>query len=200
LRLEVLGQIGTQAGSNVIALRPVAILDLGYLKLKVGYEYSSAHPQQDGFLESIRRDGSGAAAQFVFNPYLEGGVSAAIGFVDTINVKGLYDRPNSTTTQSLGAFLNARVANNVIVGGGAHYTRWETLEANNNVGDQNFGKADAKKHLQAFVAVQYFLWDRVIIKLVGSRATFEYDDNLQTPSHGFTNGLWSGRLRFMYLL
>ena len=200
LRLEVLGQVGTQSGSNVLSLRPVAILDLGRAKLKVGYEYSSLHPQQDGFLESTRKDGGGAAAQFVLNPYLEGGVSAAIGFVDTINVNGLYDRPNSTTTESVGAFANGRVAKNWLIGAGAHFTHWENLEHNNNQGDPKFGKTDVKTHFQAFVAVQYMLWDRVMIKLVGSRASFEYDDNLQTPSHGFTNGLWGARLRFMYLM
>jgi len=200
LRLEVLGQIGTQSGSNVTSLRPVGIFDLGYAKLKVGYEYSAAHPQQDGFLESTRKNGGGAAAQFVLNPYVEGGVSGAIGYVDTINVKGLYDRPNSTTTKSLGVFVNGRVVENLLVGLGVHYTHWENLDVNNVSSDPRFGKADTKTHLQAFLAVQYMLWDKVMIKFVGSRANFEFDDNLQTPSHGFTNGLWGGRLRFMYLM
>src|SRR5215471_81093 len=38
VRFEVLGQIGTATGSNVVAVRPVAIVDFGFLKLKAAFE------------------------------------------------------------------------------------------------------------------------------------------------------------------
>jgi hypothetical protein len=47
--------------------------------------------------------------------------------------------------------------------------------------------------------VQYGIWDRIFIKFVASRASFHVEDNLQTPAHSFTNGMWGGRLRLMYL-
>ncbi len=199
LRLEMLGQIGTQNGSNATAFRPVGILDLGYVKLKLGFEYGSVKPQQDDALDSSSRNGIGGAVQFVLNPYLEGGVNGAIGYVDSVNFQGLRDSVGSTTTKSVGGFLNGRLIDNLLVGFGAHLTRLDNLETNGTQGSPNFGKSDVYTHFLAFAAVQYALWDKVFIKFVGSRASFTFDDYLQDPPHSFTNGLWGGRLRLMYL-
>jgi hypothetical protein len=73
------------------------------------------------------------------------------------------------------------------------------LQQNSTVGSRGNRKGDVSSQFQGFFAVQYGLWDRVFIKLVGSRASFHFEGNLQTPSHSFTNGMWGGHLRLMYL-
>ncbi len=87
----------------------------------------------------------------------------------------------------------------MLVGLGANYTYRDDLQQNSIVGSRGCGKGDVSSQFQGFFAVQYGLWDRVFIKFVGSRPSFHFEDNLQTPSHSFTNGMWGGRLRLMYL-
>ncbi len=199
LRLEGLTQIGTASGANLFAARGSAILDLGFFKAKVGSEYGKAVDRVDGHKAQTKRNGLGAALQFVANPYLEGGIDAAIGFVDSINTQGLPDLAASTTTKSVGGFLNGRVVDSLLVGLGANYTYRDDLQQNSTVGSPGYGKGDVSTQFQGFFAVQYGFWDRVFIKFVGSRASFHFEDNLQTPSHRFTNGMWGGRMRLMYL-
>lgn len=201
LRLEGLAQIGTSSGANLIAARWAAILDLGYFKAKVGSEYGKATDQKEGASKQdvTKHNGFGGSLQFVANPYIEGGINGAIGYIDSINGQGLPDLAGSTTTKSVGGFLNGRVIPSLLVGVGADYTYVNTLLQNSTAGSAGYGKSDIPTHFQAFFAVQYGLWDRVFIKFVGSRASFHYEDNLQTPSHSFTNGMWGGRLRLMYL-
>jgi hypothetical protein len=198
-RLEVLGQIGTATGSNLTAIRPVAIVDLGFLKFKAGFEWGKAVPQQDDALDQTSRNGFGGAVQFVANPYLEGGLNGAVGFVDSTNFQGLRDGPGSTTTRSIGGFLNGRVYGPLIVGLGLNFTHQDNLETNGTPGSPNFGKSNVDDHFQGFFAIQYSLWDRLFLKFVGSRASFHFEDNLQEPAHSFTNGLWGGRLRLLCL-
>jgi hypothetical protein len=199
VRLEVLGQIGTATGSNLTAIRPVGIVDLGFLKLKAGFEWGKAVPQQDGGLDETTKNGFGGAVQFVANPYIEGGVNGAVGFVDSVNFQGLRDGPGSTTTRSIGGFLNGRVYGPLILGLGLNFTHQDNLEKNGTQGSPNFGKSDVYDHFQGFFAIQYAVWDRLFFKFVGSYANFHFEDNLQDPPHSFSNQMWGGRLRVLYL-
>jgi hypothetical protein len=199
LRFEVLGQIGTQ-GSNVQATRPVAILDLGYLKVKAGWEYGVSSSQLDGNKGHSRTNGFGGAVQFVWNPYLEGGINGAIGYYDYWIDTGLPKPEDSTTTQSFGGFLNGRVYGPLLVGLGANQTRWNNQLPNGNPqSPQLNGDTDWSTHFQGFGAVQYSFWDKLFFKFVANYARFHYEDIVQVPSHSYTNREWGGRLRMMYL-
>ena len=202
LRVEVLGQIGTNiSGNNTRGVRPIAILDLGYLKVKGGWEYGISHPQSDGALGRTRNNGFGGSVQFVLDPYIEGGINGAIGYLDSWSAStGAPNLAGSTTTKSYGAFLNGRVYGPVIVGLGANQTHYENLLTNQNpISPQLNGQSDWESHLQTFAAVQYSFWDKMFVKFVGSYARFHYEDILQVPAHPFTNKEYGGRLRMMYL-
>jgi len=204
LRFEVLGQIGTFSGKNYRAIRPVAILDLGFIKAKVAYEWGKGIPQPDrGDKSRDTKNGIGGALQFVLNPYIEGGVSAAIGYVDTIDREGVPQPAGSTTTRTIGGFVNGGFGPKLplVIGVGIHQTHWEDLQKNGNPPpDINSGKPDMQDHFQSFVALQYTLFERYYIKFVGSHANWRYYDYAHTPSKDSTSRTeLGGRLRFMML-
>jgi hypothetical protein len=201
LRAEFLGQIGTFGGYNTTAIRPVAILDLGIVKVKAAYEYGKNVPQSDGALQRETRNGFGFAGQFVLAPWVEAGVNVAEGFLDTINNQGVPAPASSTSTLSIGGFLNAHIVGGLIVGGGIDATHWEDLKKNGNPKpDPNSGKVDTADVFNAFVAVQYTIWDRYYIKFVGSHGNFRNNDESETPStNALSNTEIGGRLRLMML-
>jgi len=196
LRFELLGQIGSSA-LNSLGIRPVGILDLGILKVKVGAEYGKDTPRQqaDNRKESVQRSGVGGTVQLVLNPYLEAGVAVARGLVDTYNAQGVLDAGRSTTTTSYGGFANVRVVDSLLVGGGANFTKETNLKV-----DATGTKNDIKTHLQVFGAAQYTLWDQLYIKGVVAYADALFDPESDPPPIAkFNNTSLSGRLRFMYL-
>lgn len=200
LRFEVLGQIGTQ-GPNIRGTRPVAILDLGYLKVKAGWEYGVTYAQSDTDKSHTRNNGFGGAIQFVWNPYLEGGINGAIGYLDYWTDT---DQPNpslSTTTKSYGAFLNGRVYRSLLLGVGANETHWNNLQPNANQQAPAYnGQTNWTSHFQGFAAAQYSFWDKLFLKFVANYARFHFEDIVEQPApHNYTNKEWGGRLRMMYL-
>ncbi len=200
LRGEVLTRFGTPGGgSNQYASRFTGIFDVGYFKAKVGYEYGVGKAQADADKFRSRTNGFGGALQFVLDPYIEGGVNAAVGYVDNVNQFELLDEATSTTTKSFGGFLNGRPFGDLLLGVGVNFTRFNTLVTNGIPGSPNFGKSNENDHLQAFFAVQYSLWDRVFFKFVGGRASYHFEDYVQEPAHPFTNTMYSTRFRVMYL-
>ena len=199
LRFEALGQIGTQ-GNNVRAVRPAAIFDLGWLKLKAGWEFGVAHDQRDGNLARTRNNGFGGAVQFVWNPYLEGGINGAIGYTDDWTETGKAAPLTSTTTKTYGGFLNGRVYGPLMVGLGANQTHWNNLLPNQSAQTPNLnGQTDYATHFQGFAAVQYSFWDKMFLKFVANYSRFHYQDVVQYPAAPYTNKEWGGRLRMMYL-
>ena len=201
LRLELLGQVGNLSGFNNRAIRPVAVLDLGIIKAKVGFEWGKQDKIEDGSKQYNTSNGLGGALQLVLNPYVEAGVNGAIGYYDSVNASGLLDERGSTTTKSFGGFANARVIGPLVVGAGVNVTNQENLEVNKRSDDPNgnFGKRSDWNHLQAFGAVQYTFWDRFYIKFVGAYSTFDHTDRINLNPVIFTNKMYGGRLRLMYL-
>ena len=204
LRFELLGQIGNNSGKNYRAVRPVAILDFGFIKAKVAYEWGKGIPQPDrGDKSRDSRNGIGGAVQFVVNPYIEGGVSGAIGYVDSINIDGVPQPAGSTTTRSIGGFVNGGFGPKfpLVLGVGIHQTHWEDLQKNGNPPpDPNSGKSTEQDHFQSFFAIQYTLFERYYIKFVGSHSNFRYYDYAHSPSKdSFSTGQLGGRLRLMML-
>lgn len=200
LRLEVLGQIGTQ-GPNTRGTRPVAVLDLGYLKVKAGWEYGVTSAQNEGDQSHTRNNGVGGAVQFVVDPYIEGGVNAALGYLDYWTDTNKPDPAKSTTTSSIGAFLNGRIHGPLMVGLGANRTHWNNLLPNANAQSPRLnGKTDWATHFQGFGAVQYSFWDKLFFKVVANYAEYHYEDIVQAPNaHPYTNKEYGVRFRTMYL-
>jgi hypothetical protein len=201
LRLEVLGQIGSESGSgkNTRAVRPVAILDLGFLKAKVGAEYGVAKHQQDGNQSHSKKSGIGGALQFVANPYIEGGINGAIGYIDEWDQDGLPLLRQSKTNKSVGGFLNGRIVGPMLVGAGLNYSYENDLDQNSNTASPNYGKPNYKTHTQGFGAIQYSFWDKLSFKFVLAYAAFHYGDIRKDPPTPFDTTAWSGRFRMMYL-
>jgi hypothetical protein len=200
LRFELLGQIG--AGKVTFAavqtnVRPSAILDFGFVKLKAGVEYGKADQQEDRTNGSRSRNGFGVALQGVFDPYVEGGVAFARGFED--HVDELTNKRNdatSNTVTGISGFLNARIYGPLLIGGGALYSHWVNLTKDERPGSPHFGEYDFDRQIQTFGALQYSAWDTFYVKFVGAYAHWRHQDRSSTP---FANKMMSGRLRLMVL-
>ena len=196
LRFELMGTIGS-SGLNVLGVRPVAVLDLGIIKVKAGAEYGKETPRQQSAdrLDSLLRRGGGGTIQVVLDPVLEAGVAAARALIDAYNVQGVLDAGRSSTTTSYGAFANVRVLDPLILGAGANYT-----EENNLKVDVTGTLNDIRTHLQVFGAAQYWLWDQLYIKGVFAYANAHVNRLSDPPPVAdFRHTMLSGRIRLMYL-
>jgi hypothetical protein len=195
LRFEISSEIGSQTGDNILSVRPVGIYDIGFLKLKAGFEYETQSPQA-GAKDSQRERGAAAAVQFVLDPYVEFGINAAYGLVDVHDATGAYSGQASDTVYSMGAFLNVAPIpglEELLLGGGYDYTYLE---------DQHFEGAPLNRNgkfreQQGFVAVQYVLWKQLFIKAVGAYAKADIAQTYAVPL--FSNYMVSGRLRLEFL-
>ncbi|HKU43777.1 MAG TPA: hypothetical protein VJR89_36710 [Polyangiales bacterium] len=192
LRIELAGQVGNEFGSNTLAGRPVGVLDLGWLKLKVGGEYKVLTDQKDGAQGETTRRGVGAGLQFVFDPFVELGVNGGYALVDRTAPDGSMDEKGSFTTYSIGGFANARIVEDFLIGVGANYTYLHDLHY-----DEAMMRNGEFTHTQAFVALQYVLWGQLYLKVVGAYALGDFSPTFGEPQ--FQNKMLSGRLRVQYL-
>jgi hypothetical protein len=192
LRFEAGTQFGNEFGSNALAVRPVAVLDLGLLKIKAGGEYKKLTDQHDGLRDETMSRGAGASVQIVIDPVVEAGVNGAYGLVDRVAQDGTIDEKGSNTTYSVGAFANARVVRNLVVGGGINYTYLEDTHF-----DPMLGRVDQFKHTQGFGAIQYVINGSLYLKAVVALANADFDPTFGDPI--FRNAMWSSRFRVMYV-
>ena len=216
LRIELLAELGTTnvdgSGENVWGGRPAAILDLGWVKLKAGYEYekrthgtsydTSRKVDDDGYSNTF--EGYGGAAQFVLEPYVEFGGNIARGSRTYTNPQ-VTDATQSFTVTSVGGFANLRVGSlarlhmldDLLLGGGFN---WTTKYDGYRVGSND---VDYMAHLQAFGAIQYLLAKQLFIKVVFAYARADLDPSgSHDPGQGamnYSNTMFSTRLRLMYL-
>lgn len=192
LRFELGTQFGNEFGSNTLAARPVGVLDLGWLKLKLGAEYKTRSDQKEDSQGNTKSRGAGAAVQLVMEPWLEFGLNGAYGLVDRIAQDGRIDQKGSNTTYSVGGFANARVAGDFLVGAGLNYTYLEDLHF-----DPMLGRVDKFNHVQTFFAMQYLFRKQLYIKGVVAYAEGDFAPTFGDPV--FENKMVSGRVRLMYL-
>jgi hypothetical protein len=192
LRFEAGAQFGNEFGQNTLAARPVGIIDLGWLKFKAGLEYKKLTDQKDGSKGETTQRGVGASLQFVFSPWVEGGVSGAYGLIDRIAQDGTVDEKGSNTTYSFGGFVNARLIESLLVGAGLNYTYLEDLHY-----DSNLNRVDKFAHWQTFGALQYLLWKQLYIKLVVAYAKADFAPTFGDPI--FKNEMYSARVRFLFV-
>ncbi len=196
LRLELLGQAGydPSATLDVAGVRPAAVFDLGWLKVKAAGDYQRKFTAESQFTKASRRVAGGVAAvQFVLDPYVEFGGNIAYGKVDAYSSMNSTD-PNATvgdrdtaasvTDLDYGGFANVRIVNDLLLGGGANYDQ----ETNQQQGVFN--------HLQTFGAIQYVVLKQLYIKLVGAYAKAHFAPGGNIP---WDNTMVSTRLRLMYL-
>jgi hypothetical protein len=196
LRAEILGHFGAGSATTSpyqLDVRPAAIFDIGWVKLKAGLEYGKATPQDPKQQNRVTRNGYGFAAQFVVNPWVEFGGSYARGFNDDIDDKGLPALEKSNTVSTFGGFVNASPGYEpVVLGFGAFRNTQEDLRPDNSRG----GKVDTNNQTQIFGAAQYTLWNQLYLKMVVSHAS---NDVEHYRGGIYTNKSLSARFRVMLL-
>jgi len=199
LRGELLGHLG--AGNNTsnpyqIDVRPSAIFDIGWLKLKGGLEYGKAIPQDSKQKVRDSRNGYGLAAQFVFAPYVEFGGSFARGFEDVLDQYSQPDLAASNTAQTYGGFINASPGHEPLVFGlGAFMNQRKDFRPDDKAGPHQ-GQVDKNDQFEIFGAAQYTLWEQLYFKFVLSHASNHVEDY---KAGTYTNSAISGRFRVMLL-
>jgi hypothetical protein len=192
LRFELGTQFGNEFGSNTLAGRPVAVLDLGVIKVKGGVEYKKLTDQKEGAKGEKTLRGSGASIQAVFDPYIEFGVNGAYGLTDHIATDGTVDEKGSVTTYSVGGFANVRIIPDLVAGVGLNYTYLEDLHF-----DPALNRVENFTHIQTFGALQYLLFKQLYIKAVVAYAKADFNPTFGDPI--FKNEMFSTRLRLQYL-
>jgi hypothetical protein len=225
LRFELLTKEGTNksiatnadsggTAYNYLGLRPAAIFDIGWFKLKAGAEWQKrtattqtlepgTPPTKKAPTEDRVNEGIGAAMQFVLDPYVEFGLNAAIGKQHETDTMAREVPENSYTTKSVGGFANLRLADGLLAGVGANWTEQLDLYLAANSNANNY-----TSHLQGFVAFQYLLAGQLYIKAVFglAKAGFQPSDLTVQSWNNYMYGgnlgpipLPSIRIRLMYL-
>ena len=192
LRFELLGMAGYFSGP-AYAGRPVAILDLGWFKLKFGAEYQHVGAQLASDQTDITSKGLGGAVQFVLAPHVEFGFNGAQGTVWNIDANGRLNTKGSLTRTSFGGFLNVSNGNPrhpVLFGVGSMVT----------FNEDQFDAANPQNKYwlyQGFLAAQYVAQGVLYIKLVGGYSRGHWDLGGDTRTL-IENEMYSVRLRFAF--
>ncbi len=186
LRFELLGKFGNLSDRNTVGGRPVGVLDLGYVKVKVGGEYFKETEQDADQPRERELRGVGAAVQGVYEQYVEAGINGGYGLVDAYDNEDILDADGTFTTYSYGGFANfGGFVENLIVGGGANYTWKDNVQKEPS--GPNQGQVGEFDHLQVFGAVQYALFGQFYLKLVGAYAKARLAPTLtQAPPYDST--------------
>jgi len=193
LRFELLGMAGSFNGNPTYAARPVAILDLGWLKLKGGVEYQHSENQHEESPYYQTKKGVGGGVQFVFLPHLEFGLHGAQGTVWSVKTDGNLDPKGTLTRTSVGGFANisnGSAKHPFLIGLGAIYNTYEDQNA-----PFNNGVVDEYWQLQTFAAVQYVVFQQLWVKLVGGYARGHWLNSDDDPPIQYEDEMYSLRLR-----
>jgi hypothetical protein len=196
LRLEFLTRFGASGQGKQIGIRPVAVLDFGFVKLKGGYERNLASSLFEGNQARIETQGVAGELQFILPPWVEFGGGLARRTEDAFEQDGSVRSAASHTTTTAGGFVNVRpYLKDVLVGLGYHHTDFK------NFNMDAFGDPEKTTHQQMFAAVQYMLWDRLYIKyvLAYAHARIEERNDTDQTDKGFVNESLGHRLRLMLL-
>jgi hypothetical protein len=193
LRIELLSQYGGIGQFNEIAGRPAVIFDIGWLKLKAAAEYQWLTARNEGDRDEQRNRGVAASAQFVYAPFVEGGLNYGYSNNRIFTPAGIVDTTRSAELSSVGFFVNARPVEDLLVGIGLNYVSTANEHFNTAT-----GYADFATNTQGFVAIQYLVWKQVFVKLVGAygNSRFEQSFNSSAP---YNDTMYSARLRVLYL-
>ena len=130
----------------------------------------------------------------MLDPYIEFGANFGRGSQVSIpTYDGVVSPNQSFTTTSVGGFVNVSPAKLWLLGVGVNWTAQDDSYYASGATSPNFSD-----HLQTFAAIQYLLARQLFIKAVlgYARADFQASDN-SIPI--FSNYMYSGRVRLMYL-
>ncbi len=188
LRFELLSGLGSVGAYPSVSVRPVAIFDIGWLKLKAGTEYQKLTAQQINDPGRETRKGVGGSIQFVLAPYVEFGLNGAQGTIWSVQSNGNFNEKGSLTRTSFGGFVNVTNASAkypLVFGLGSVYSSYEDQFLRD-------GNVNEYWHLQNFVAVQYVAFQQLYIKLVGGYARAHWD---VTDPRSYDDEMYSVRLR-----
>lgn len=212
LRVEVLGKMGTDnyradrstgdTASSYYGGRLAPILDIGWMKLKMGFEYAkrspttqTLEPGQPGrtkdAVEGRTQMGAGGSLQFVIAPIVEFGLNGAVGKQEETDGFAKTVDESSFTRRSAGGFANFRISDLTLLGIGTNWTSQTDQvlkDGNNNYTSQR----------QDFLAFQYLLGGQLFIKAVLAHAQ-AYFQPAESSSPTWKNNMYSVRLRMMYL-
>lgn len=195
LRFELLATVGSTSGPEV-ATRPVAILDLGWLKLKGGVEWQHTGGQKASDQTDNTNKGVGGAIQFVFQPHVEFGLNAAQGTSTSVSAAGKAQPQSDFTRTSYGGFLNVSNGSErypLMFGLGGMFTRF--VDQNNIA---NLNVVDNYWLWQSYVAVQYIVFQQLYIKLVGGYSRGHWLSAATDPALAWDDEMYSVRLRFSF--
>jgi hypothetical protein len=198
LRFELGGQYGPDAsGNNVRGLRPVAIADLGYLKVKGEIQLRDDKGAQDGSKLDTNEVSGGGSVEVVLDPYIEGGFNFEYASQNATKSDGTKDTGNTRHQYTFGGFVNgrplARSVPDLMFGWGAHMT----FNQDKNF-DPTVDRDDEADHLQMFGAVQYLLFHQLYLKGVVAYAFAHTNPTPLSSPSVYKSEVVSGRLRLEY--
>jgi hypothetical protein len=197
LRFEVgtvFGNNPSSGGDNEVGVRPVAVADFGWMKLKAGAEWSESTPFDTSIKGEVYNYGFGGALQFVLRPYLEFGGNYAYGGQITYAQDGTRNDAASFTEYSAGGFANLRIVDGLLFGAGVNYTFQV-----DQFFDPSIGRYGDFRQWQAFGAIQYHLFKQLYLKFVGGYALATLNPNTHEAYAPHQDYMLSGRLRLQYL-
>ena len=193
LRFEVGGVFGNEQKSNDIGVRPAAILDFDFIKLKVAAEWRTRKHQEEGRKRKDDKYGVGGSLQF----FLDGpgsivpiqlGLNGAYGVVDKIADDGRVDEKGSVDTLSMGAFMNVGLGSASLGLGYNH-----TIQGDRQL---NEGKKGKFVHQQVFASIKHpIVVDQATAKLVFAYAKADLQPSFENHR---VNEMYSVRLRLLY--
>jgi hypothetical protein len=195
LRFELSTQEGNEESQNGLAARPVLIYDVGWMKLKGGWEYKVETPQNDGAQGSLKQQGFGGSIQFVVDPVLEFGASGAYGWQREIDSGGEVSATASFDNYSVGGFANVALAPGLVAGGGYNYT----YLVDQHYEGPPYNRNEKYDHTQTFAAIQYrpIKDTNFFVKVVGAYALGRFAPTFGSPI--YNDEMYSARIRFQYL-
>jgi len=168
LRFEVGTVFGNELGFNSWGVRPVGIVDLGWLKLKLAGEYRKLNNQEVGKKQWEEKRGFGGGLIFHFADLnsvvtlLRFGANGAFGLVDKVDAFGKVDERGSPDTLSVGGFVNVGLWAATL---GLGYNR--TFQGDRQYNDQT-DREGYFVHDQAFASVRHpivfsWLWAKLVV-------------------------------------
>jgi hypothetical protein len=172
LRFELGTVFGNELGYNSYGLRPVGMVDLGWLKLKLAGEWRKLKNQEEGRKQWEEKRGLGGGVSFNFDHLhpvvrLHFGANAACGLVDKVDAFGKVDERGSPDTLSLGGFADLGLWSAVLGLGYNH-----TLQGDRQLNDQT-GREGHFTHQQAFASLRHplvFSWLTAKLVVAWARA------------------------------
>ncbi len=215
LRFELLGKLATDNNNNSdnatgdtattsFGGRPVAIVDAGWLKLKIGAEYQKSVPitqtltpgtnmKVEAAAKRVQK-GVGGEVEVIVNPIAEFGIGAAIADQRRENGMAMLIPANDTfTAKTVGGFANIRLCDLCLLGLGLHYSALTTSAM-----AMNSSVKDFSSQVQGFASIQVLLASQLFI-----RPEFSYAHAYFQPSDPneatWNNNMYDIKVRLMYL-